>query len=153
MKAFNDEFQSHEPVILLCKALNVDPGVDVRDQIVALDLKADGGRIHFSENCLIPTYQLGTLYRSVDCFVLTTRGEGWGMPLIEAMACGLPVIATTAGATPETVPPQAGLLVRPGDPVALARALRRVIARANKLGYEVRVGFEYEFFVFAETAF
>ena len=94
LKAFNDEFQSHEPVILLCKALNVDPSVDVRGQIAALDLKAKGGRIHFSENCLIPAYQLGSLYRSADCFVLTTRGEGWGMPVIEAMACGLPVIAT-----------------------------------------------------------
>jgi glycosyltransferase involved in cell wall biosynthesis len=37
---------------------------------------------------------MGALLRSFDCYVLATRGEGWGMPIIEAMACGLPVIAT-----------------------------------------------------------
>jgi glycosyltransferase involved in cell wall biosynthesis len=35
-----------------------------------------------------------TLYRSVDCFVLPSRGEGWGRPHVEAMSMGLPVIAT-----------------------------------------------------------
>ena len=34
------------------------------------------------------------LYRSADSLVLSTRGEGWGLPILEAMACGLPVIAT-----------------------------------------------------------
>jgi glycosyltransferase involved in cell wall biosynthesis len=35
-----------------------------------------------------------SVYRSMDCFVLATRGEGWGRPIAEAMAMGLPAIAT-----------------------------------------------------------
>jgi GT2 family glycosyltransferase len=94
LRGFNQEFRASEPVILVCKILNVDPGVDVEAEIRKLGLDPAGGRIYISLNQVTPTYQLGMLYRSADCFVLSTRGEGWGMPIIEAMACGVPVIAT-----------------------------------------------------------
>lgn len=70
---------------------------------------------------------VASAYRAADIFVLPSFHEGYGMAYAEAMAHGLPIIATTAGAIPDTVPRSAGLLVPPGDPISLARALRRML--------------------------
>ena len=92
---------------------------------------------HITLSGEIPPQSVSRAYRAADAFVLPSFHEGYGMVYAEAMAHGLPVIATTAGAIPETVPPQAGLLVPPGDPAALAQAVRRVISQpvlAARLG-------------------
>ena len=75
--------------------------------------------------------RLAALYAEADVFVLASHFEGYGMAYAEAVAHGLPVIGTSAGAIPDTVPPDAGLLVDPGDSFALARALRHVIGDAG----------------------
>jgi glycosyltransferase involved in cell wall biosynthesis len=66
-------------------------------------------------------------YARADVFVLPSYLEGYGMALAEAVSFGLPVVSTTAGAIPETVPADASLLVPPGDGRALAKALAVVI--------------------------
>ncbi|HEV3458763.1 MAG TPA: glycosyltransferase [Thermoanaerobaculia bacterium] len=105
LRAFNDEFGAHEPVRLLCKVINRDPGVRVKEEIRRLRLRAAGGRVAYLFNLEFPHYQLGALYRSADAFVSVSHGEGWNMPLMEAMACGLPTIATDWGAHQEFVHP------------------------------------------------
>jgi glycosyltransferase involved in cell wall biosynthesis len=54
--------------------------------------------------------------------------EPFGQALLEAMACGRPVVATRIGGPPEFVPPDAGVLVDPVDEEALTRALREAAA-------------------------
>jgi glycosyltransferase involved in cell wall biosynthesis len=68
------------------------------------------------------------LLNASDLFVLPTRDlEMFGMAALEALACGLPVVATNQGGLPETVPRSAGLLVPPGDPLQLADALAKAL--------------------------
>jgi glycosyltransferase involved in cell wall biosynthesis len=80
----------------------------------------------------VSAQQLASLYATSDLFVLPSRFEGYGMAFAEAIAHGLPVIGTTAGAIPQTVPAGAGILVRPDDVDALASALRRLIENPHE---------------------
>jgi len=76
--------------------------------------------------------ELAKLYSASDVFVLASHFEGYGMAYTEAMAHGLPIIGTTGGATMDTVPPNAGVLVDPGNVKALTRALRILIENENE---------------------
>ncbi len=70
---------------------------------------------------------LQAFYDRADVFVLPSLHEGYGMALAEALARGLPVVSSTAGAIADTVPAAAGLLLPPGDGAALRHALARVL--------------------------
>lgn len=71
---------------------------------------------------------LALAYNRAELVVSPSLYEGFGLPAAEAMACGTPVIATTAGAFPEIVEHgETGLLVRPGDAVAVADAIEALL--------------------------
>ena len=110
-------------------------GDRTRDRNAAARLDADIARHALGDRIAAPgavsPQRLAALYAEADVFVLASHFEGYGMAYAEAVAHGLPVIGTSAGAIPDTVPPDAGLLVDPGDSFALARALRRVIGDAD----------------------
>jgi glycosyltransferase involved in cell wall biosynthesis len=72
------------------------------------------------------------LLPALDAFVFPSLNEGMGRALVEAMAAGLPVVASRAGGIPEVLEDgRAGLLVDPGDPGALARGIEAVLTDAE----------------------
>lgn len=92
-RAYRAAFHADDPVLLLLKIDCRAPGENPARALAEL-LPAPAPPVGLIYNQALNTAQLAELYHSADCFVLPTRGEGWGMPILEAMACGLPVIAT-----------------------------------------------------------
>lgn len=67
------------------------------------------------------------LIADADVFVMSSRQEGLGTAVLDAMALGIPVASTAAGGLPEMLGNGAGVLVSPGDPMGLAEAVARVM--------------------------
>jgi glycosyltransferase involved in cell wall biosynthesis len=105
------------------------------------------GRVEFRGH--VPQEELASLYRGATCLVFPSRYEGFGLPVVEAMASGTPVVATRAGALPE-VAGGAAILVDDRNAVAFAGGIERAIADRERL---VAAGLERaRRFTWAETA-
>jgi glycosyltransferase involved in cell wall biosynthesis len=107
---------------------------------IADDLRALGDRVRVLP--VQPREEIFRLYREADIFALPTWREGFPNVVIEAMASGLPVVATPVGAIPEALEDgRSGLLVPVRDAVALETALRGLVespARRAELGARAR---------------
>ena len=125
-------------------ALSDDPRVQALDRfyggsyVAELErrLGDDGGAVRFTGR--VPAAEMPAAYVRGTVAVLPSLEEAFGLPLAEAMASGLPTVATRVGGMPEVVADgETGLLVPPDDPPALADALVRLLADpplADRLG-------------------
>ena len=95
----------------------------------------------------VPQEELRSYYGAADALVLASSREGWANVLLESMACGTPVVASTAGGSPEVVAaPEAGGLIAERSAEAVAEGVRRLFAAypdrgatrryAEKFGWE-----------------
>lgn len=101
-----------------------DERAALEQHVVRLNLRH---RVHF----LGHLEGVETFYRAVDCLCLPSHSEGYPLSLIEAQACGLPVVATRVGGVPEAVCPGSGRLVDADDMDGLTTALTESLLNPN----------------------
>jgi glycosyltransferase involved in cell wall biosynthesis len=107
------------PLVLAGRASTADDAVVKRCQLPPLQ-----GRVELPG--YVPAAQRENLYRRALVFVMPSHNEGFGMPVLEAMTVGVPVVAANRGALPEVLD-GAGVLVEPDDVVGLAEALASLL--------------------------
>lgn len=95
---------------------------DISRTVEELDLR---DRVHFTG--YVPDEDLPGLYSGADLFVFLSKYEGFGLPVLEAMACGVPVLASNVSSLPEVVG-DAGVLIPPDDVQCAAHEILRIIS-------------------------
>ncbi len=101
VKAFVEEFEQGEDVALIIKThssvgYTMQQIVGQVSDYLVITLGKDPENVPdiIFQDAVVPAHRMPALYAAADCFVLPTRGEGWGRPYMEAMAMGLPTIGT-----------------------------------------------------------
>ena len=105
-------------------------GSDVFDPAWATSLQAQVARLQLQHRIQITgrVDDLQVEYQTADLFVLASRFEGYGMVFAEALAAGLAIVATGAGAVKDVVPASAGILIPVDDVAALSTALHSLLS-------------------------
>jgi len=101
------------------------PGWCNRELHERIERGASGLRVRLTGE--VPQDDLAVLYSCAEAFVYPSLAEGFGLPVLEAMACGAPVVTSSTTSLPEVVG-EAAILVDPADAEALADAVGRVLA-------------------------
>ena len=168
-KAFWEQFsafaafrQRHPSALLLAHTAPEHPeGEQLRPMVSALGLE---DAVLFGSHTQMRHDQMLTWYQSLDVLLMATMGEGVGLPAMEALACGVPVIGTDAAALPERIPQGAGWLVSgqpwwnshhracwvtpsiPGIAAALEKAYRaRPNHAARRLGPQAMAAYDADY--------
>ncbi len=79
-----------------------------------------------------PQNEIKNIYAQCDGWLFGSTLEGFGLPILEAMACRTPVIGTPAGAAPELLSQGGGILVKPEDPEDMAKAIIKICQMSNE---------------------
>jgi len=116
---------SARPHLLLVGSLTDDVFHDnVRQIRSAVEAAGTADLVHWTG--FVSDEELGMLHSGATALLLVSEAEGFGLPAVEAAACGSPVIATTASPLPELLA-GGGYFVRPGDEGAIARAMHSLL--------------------------
>ena len=90
----------------------------------------------------VPDADLPALYAGAECFVYPSVYEGFGIPIIEAISCGLPVVACTGSCLEEAGGPDS-LYVAPNDAIGMANAIRRNLKGADDREERIQRSMDY----------
>ena len=90
----------------------------------------------------VPDTDLPALYAGAECFVYPSVYEGFGIPIIEAISCGLPVVACTGSCLEEAGGPDS-LYVAPNDAIGMANAIRRSLKGADDREERIQRSMDY----------
>ena len=96
-EAFRKEFNDDEDVCLMLKVLPSYWGHNIKNELKLLYERKGSAKVYLYD-VEMPKWELGRFYNMADAFVWPSRGEGYGLPALEALACGLPVIASNHSA-------------------------------------------------------